>query len=341
MGSYKLFSDKWLRIVGIPLIGIAFPLLFGQRPGDRDFFLWIIISVVITFLSWVASRQFIIAIWNKFPWEKNPFIHIIADLAFIFFSALVIIVFVFIVNLVFFGSSSDYWESQKDIHFAIVIVIFITVTIHEAIFLFFLWKRALTRAADLEKEAVKAKFEALKNHINPHFLFNSLGTLNSLINTNPDKATQYVNEFSKIYRYFLEVNNQDIVTLREEIDFIYSYIFLQKIRHGEGFTFSNRIGRQYYKSFILPLTLQLLIENALKHNSTGPDSILNIEVFVADKGEELIVRNNLQPRKTGETPKIGLANLKKRYESFTGRPIRYMSDRQYFTVYIPIISQQE
>ena len=97
----------------------------------------------------------------------------------------------------------------------------------------------------LEKENIRSKFEALKNHVNPHFLFNSLGTLASLINSDKDKATQYVNEFSKIYRYFLEVNSNDFITIEEEMDFINSYIFLQQIGYGEGFIFENRIDKKY------------------------------------------------------------------------------------------------
>jgi hypothetical protein len=341
MATDKLFSDKWLRIIGILLIGIAFPLIFGLRPGHPKFIDWTLISVGTTFLSWVVTRQFGIIIWNRFPWEKNPLIHILIVLVFILFFTIAIIGLVFVINLFIYGKASNYWETQKNLHIAIFIVFVFAVIIHEAVFLFFLWKKALTRAADLEKENIRSKFEALKNHVNPHFLFNSLGTLASLINTDQKKATQYVNEFSKIYRYFLEVNSNDLVTIEEEMDFINSYIFLQQIRHGEGFSFDCRIDKKYYKSYILPLTLQLLIENALKHNTTIPQTPLYIEVYIDEKNDQLVVKNNYQPRKTEDSIKSGLINLEQRYLNFVGKTIQYQLNELSFIVEIPIISNEK
>ncbi len=341
MGSDKLFSDKWFKILGILVIGIAFPLIFGLRPGNPKFIDWILISVGTTFLSWFVSSQFGIIIWNRFPWEKNPFIHIVIVIAFIIFFTVIVILFVFAINLLIYGNSPDYWEKQKFLHIAIIIVFFFAVTIHEAIFLFFLWKKELTHAADLERENMRSKFEALKNHLNPHFLFNSLGTLASLINSDKDKATQYVNEFSKIYRYFLEVNSNDFVTIEEEMDFINSYIFLQQIRCGDGFVFENRIDKTYYKSYILPLTLQLLIENALKHNTTTLLSPLYIQVSVDENKHIFVIRNNFQPRNTEKSTKIGLVNLEQRYMNFFSKTINYRQDDGYFIVEIPIITNEE
>lgn len=338
MVSDKLFSDKWLRIIGIPLIGIAFPFIFGINPDNPKFIEWILTSVGITFLSWVVSRQFIIVIWDRFPWEKYPLVHIIIDIVLIVSFTVAAIVLIYGINILIHGKSVNYWRTQKTIHIAIFIAFSFSIMVHESIFLFFLWKKALTHAADIEKENIRSKFEALKNHVNPHFLFNCLGTLASLINSDKNKATQYVNEFSKIYRYFLEVNSNDFVTIEEEMDFINSYIFLQQIRYGEGFTFENRIDKKYYKSYILPLTLQLLIENALKHNTTTPQSPLHIQVFVDENSQVFVVRNNLQIRKTEEGTKTGLINLEQRYLNFVGKSIRYQHDNNYVIVEIPIIS---
>lgn len=338
MGSNKNFNDKWIRGVGILLIGIAFAFIFGLRPGNPKFIEWISISVLTTFISWIVTRQFGIIIWKRFPWEKNPLIHILIVLAFILFFTIAIIGLVFVIDLLIYGNTPDYWKTHRSLHIAILIVFIFAVVIHEAVFLFFLWKRELTHAADLEKENIRSKFEALKNHVNPHFLFNSLGTLASLINTEKEKATQYVNEFSKIYRYFLEVNSNDFVSIEEELNFIDSYIYLQKIRYGEGFTFINRIDKEYCKSFILPLTLQLLIENALKHNTTSSQLPMNIEIFVDENRQVIVVKNNYQPRKTEESTKTGLINLEQRYMSFVGKTIIYQHDDRFFSVEIPIIS---
>jgi len=333
----ELFNDRWIMIVGSLITGIAFPFIFGIRPSDIEFYKVIFLSVAITFIAWGASRQFGTILWKRFPWDKNPLAHIVIVLLYILVFTAGIIAMVYVINLIADGKTENYWKTHRGFHLAILCVFIFSVTVHEAIYLFFLWKKELTRSADLEKENIKSKFEALKNHVNPHFLFNSLGTLSSLINTDQGKATQYVQEFSKIYRYFLEVNNNDFVTLQEEIDFIDSYIFLQQIRYGDGFTFTNKIGKEYSKSFILPLTLQLLVENALKHNITMAASPLHIEIYVDEKKRNFIIQNNIQPRKVDDTPKTGLINLEQRYLNFVGKAIKYHRDNQFFIVEIPII----
>jgi two-component system, LytTR family, sensor kinase len=340
VGSEQLFNDRWIMIIGVMITGIVFPIIFGMRPSEPKFYPWILSSVIMTFIFWGISRQFGILLWKKFPWDKKPLVHILIVLAYILLFTAAIIVIIYFVNLVAEGRSENYWESHRRFHLAILFVFILSVTVHEAIYLFFLWKKELTRSADLEKENIRSKFEALKNHVNPHFLFNSLGTLSSLINTDQEKATQYVNEFSKIYRYFLEVNSNDVVTLEEEFDFINSYIFLQQIRYGEGFSFANKIDVAYFKTYILPLTLQLLVENALKHNTTMPGSPLHIDVYVDEKKQNFFVQNNLQPRKVENTTKTGLINLELRYLNFVGKAIKYRKDESNFIVEIPIISNE-
>jgi len=327
-------------IIGVLITGIAFPFVFGMKPTDSNFYPWILASILMTGFFWGMSRQFGLILWNKFPWNKHPVAHILIVLAYIFLFTTVIIVIVYVINLLADGKSDNYWVSHQRFHLGILIVFIFSVTIHEAINLFYLWKKELTRSADLERENILSKFEALKNHVNPHFLFNSLGTLSSLINTDQEKATQYVNEFSKIYRYFLEVNSNTFVTVEEEVNFINSYIFLQQIRYGEGFSFTNRINTSYYGTYILPLTLQLLIENALKHNTTMTTSPLHIDVFVDEKKQNLVVQNNLQPRRVDNTTKTGLINLEQRYLNFVGKEINYQKNDDRFIVEIPIISNE-
>jgi LytS/YehU family sensor histidine kinase len=229
---------------------------------------------------------------------------------------------------------------MKPIRVGVFIVTTIIQLTHEAIFLFFKWKQELTRASDLERENLRSKFDALKNHVNPHFLFNSMGTLASLIRTDPVKAEKYVAEFSGIYRYLLEVNSNDLITLGEELSFIDSYMFLQQIRFGDGFIYNNAVDSRRYSSYILPLTLELLVENALKHNKTGSASPLKIDVYVDDLKDRLIVRNTFQPRNNPETTGTGLKNLEQRYLSYLDKTIEYYHDLFYFYAEIPMIQEE-
>lgn len=336
-----LFNDQWIMIIGALVLGIIFPLLFGMRPLNPEFLKWIILSITISFTAWGGSRKFGQLLWSKFPWDRNPLIHIGIVIVYIFVFTGLIILLIFVVNFFVEGKIQNYWKMHSMLHLLILMVFIFSVMVHEAIYLFFMWKRELTRSADLEKENIRSKFDALKNHVNPHFLFNSLGTLSSLINTDRGKAIKYVNEFSKIYRYFLEVNSTDFVTLKEELNFINSYIFLQKIRHGEGFTFENNIDNKYYSSYILPLTMQLLVENALKHNSIDMDSPLNIKLTIDEMRSKLVIQNNLQLRTQENSIQSGLNNLEQRYLNFVGEAIYYKKDDRFFTVEIPLISNEK
>jgi sensor histidine kinase YesM len=332
----KLFSDTWILIIGIPLVGISFPFIFGLRWGDARFFSWIFISALTTLVSWLATRFTISLIWRKFPWETDPFLHIVVGILLLGIFGTLTAGMVFLLNIIFFGAGHEYWHAMRPIRIGTFLAIGIITLIHETIHLFYKWKKELTHAADLEKENLRSKFDALKNHVNPHFLFNSLGTLTALIRTDPLKAERYVGEFSNIYRYFLEVNNNDLVTVEEELTFIDSYLFLQQIRFGDGFTCKNQVSENARKAFMLPLTLELLVENALKHNTTLPSSPLCIEIFDAP-GNTLVVRNNYQPRPPADTLRSGLQNLEQRYVSFLGKSIRQAQDDGYFIVEIPMI----
>jgi len=337
MHSEKLFNDRWIALIGIPLIGISFPLLFGLRPGHSFFWVWIVLSTIITSISWIGTRWFGILLWNQFPWEKKPLLHIVIVGALIFFSFVFILV-VFLLNQVIEGASEHYWQTHQTLNLAILLVFLFIVIVHELAYLFFSWKKELIRSSQLEKAHMQAKFDALKSQVNPHFLFNSLGTLSAIIETDPQKAIHYVNEFSNIYRYILNVNNTDFVPLSEELEFIDSYLYLQHIRYGEQFQWINRLNKKLYSTYILPLTLQLLIENALKHNILSEKTPLLIEATADERNEYIQVRNNLQLRELGNSPRMGLKNLEERYRDFTGQTIRYGLEEAFFIVEIPIIS---
>lgn len=337
----KSFSDRWILVIGIPLVGIGFPFLFGARPSDPNFLKWMLVSNVTSIITWSFTRNVVSLIWRWFQWEKNPALHIIFGLLMILLFSLFCSLLIYFMARWVFGWGPEYWHNMRPIRIGVFIVVAIVQLIHEAILLFFKWKEQLTRAADLERENLRSKFDALKNHVNPHFLFNSMGTLASLIRTDPVKAEKYVAEFSGIYRYFLEVNSNDLVTLGEELAFIDSYMFLQKIRFGDGFEYNNSVEKRFHPAFILPLTLELLVENALKHNKTNVTSPLKIDVYVDEKRNLLVVRNNFQPRINPETTGTGLKNLEERYKSFVGKDIHHFTDVTHFYAEIPLIGEEK
>ena len=190
----------------------------------------------------------------------------------------------------------------------------------------------------VKKEQAVAQYDCLKAHFNPHFLFNSLNVLTTLVHKDPHMAEQFVLRLSKVYRYILEVDKAaPLVSLAEEIKHLDAYLFLMKIRFGENFHFNNQLTKEGYKCKIAPLTLQILVENALQHNEVSKMYPLSISVFFDNN--YLIVRNNLRLKKhRADTPKQGLLHLEARYKLLSTQPVLIEKTMDSFTVKIPLVS---
>jgi len=198
------------------------------------------------------------------------------------------------------------------------------------------WLSEEKRRKDIEKEQIKANLALLKNQISPHFLFNNLSVLTSLVYKNPDKAVEFINELSKVYRYVLESNNSELVTLHEEIEFLNHYIYLLKIRFETGISFEINVAESKLQSYVLPMCLQMLVENTIQHNETSQANPLNVLIYTKDNS--LVVENKIQPRSDfTESSKTGLANLKSRYSFFTDEKIEIVNYDNYFKVILPLI----
>lgn len=187
----------------------------------------------------------------------------------------------------------------------------------------------------LQAENILNQYEALKNQLNPHMLFNSLNTLRSLVREDQDKAQEYIQELSRVLRYTLQGNDSRSVLLRDEMNFVSAYIFLLKMRFEENLSFSTHIDKRLENYRLPPMAIQMLIENAVKHNEISNRRPLNIRIYTEE--EDLIVSNPVQPKLTASSGTgIGLANLAKRYHLLFKREIQITENEQ-FTVRIPLI----
>jgi LytS/YehU family sensor histidine kinase len=188
----------------------------------------------------------------------------------------------------------------------------------------------------LEKEKTQVMYENLKQHLNPHFLFNSLASLSSLIRIDQQLAGDFLERMSKIYRYILKNKDNETVPLADELKFVDLYIQLQKTRFEKGLEINLNIDEEHHHRKIAPVTLQNLVENAIKHNVADPESPLIIDLFI--ENDYLVVRNNLQRKSFVETSnKQGLANMESLYRYLSGKPLIIAADENYFTVKIPLI----
>ena len=204
------------------------------------------------------------------------------------------------------------------------------------IFIIIMWQDALQREQKLREQNLIFQNETLKNQVNPHFLFNCLNTLSSLIETQPDTSRMFISRLSAIYRYILDNSNRDKVPLKSELAFVTDYFELHKIRDEEKIQLTiNVAGTE--QLWILPVSLQILLENAIKHNMATREQPLKISI--STEGKYVIVRNNLQKMAVQlKSTKIGLKNLEERIRLVTGRALIIEENASEFTVKVPLIS---
>ncbi|MHA7843744.1 MAG: histidine kinase [Winogradskyella sp.] len=187
--------------------------------------------------------------------------------------------------------------------------------------------------------AASARFDALKNQLDPHFLFNSLNVLTSLIEENPDSAQKFTTALSKVYRYVLEQKNKELVTIDEELDFARTYMSLLKMRFEDSIIFEIPDKSSNPESKVVPLSLQLLLENAVKHNMVTSSKPLHIKIY--EDGNHLVVMNNLQPKQiVKKSSGVGLENIKQRYQLLTERKVYINQREKDFAVAIPMLTKQ-
>ncbi|WP_456088269.1 sensor histidine kinase [Parabacteroides sp.] len=190
-------------------------------------------------------------------------------------------------------------------------------------------------AAALQKENNTARYAALQSQLNPHFLFNSLNTLIAEIEYNPDNAVRFTKNLSSVYRYVLQSQDKTLVSLAEELEFLDSYLFLHKVRLGDCISCVCDIPADLAEAMLPPLTLQLLVENVIKHNTITSARPMKIDIFLEEG--RLVVGNLVQPRKSQESSGVGLKNLSNRCKLMLGEEILVLHEKELFIVKVPLL----
>lgn len=231
-------------------------------------------------------------------------------------------------NIVFNGETISY---------PIVITFAISAFMHGKEFLQN-WRKAALDAETFKKESAIAQYEALRSQINPHFLFNSLNALTNLVYEDQDKAAKFIKQLSEVYRYVLDTREKELVSLEDELRFVNSYLFLQQIRFGNNLKVNIELKNLNVR--IAPLALQLLLENAIKHNVVSTDDPLSIRVF--QDNNYICVENNLQKKNlvSDSSNGLGLENIRKRYKFLTDAEVVTAETNDKFSVRLPIITAE-
>jgi hypothetical protein len=199
------------------------------------------------------------------------------------------------------------------------------------------WQKVNQEAEQLRKANLVSQLDSLKNQVKPHFLFNSLNTLTALVEKDAAQAVKFIAELSKVYRYLLQSNEKELISLASELQFTQAYFFLLETRFGRGISMTVTNVEQFENYLIPPLTLQMLLENAVKHNQVSVSKPLAVCITVAD-GQWLTVTNNVQKKRASvPTNGLGLTNIAAKYKLLNQPDVEILCDDRYFTVKVPLI----
>lgn len=339
----KLRKTFWIEYGIILIISLISSLirysLWGKLELKGDFPLEVVpISFLFMVITWEFFRGMNSVLNQKLPFSEGMGKRIVVQL-------ILGAVYMLIVNRILFLFAGKYLEDSLSVLFSMTtyatftIMSFLINSVFFGKYFFDEWKKSLLKAERLEKEKTQVQFDNLKNQLNPHFLFNSLSSLHSLIYDDPGLASEYVTNLSKVYRYVLQHEEKTLVSLGEELDFIGHFIFLLETRFKEGIEITLEIHPEQLSKNIAPVSLQVLLENCIKHNVIDPDQVLRIRLETV--GEYLCVQNNKNPKiLAGISNQMGLKQLTHLYSFLTDRPVRVEEDQTCFSVFIPLISEK-
>ncbi|QIP12448.1 histidine kinase [Spirosoma aureum] len=356
--------SRWTYVLAVPCFAILFGhLLVGDNYWHNG---WVFAEATVLngFLlsgTFFTQNQVSKRITERYPrFEQTTRRILTALLAQTTLSAFFLTITATIYSQLRLAGSLFTYEAQTQAYVVTLIFTVLAVGMDETVYALNQWQQNQVNKEKLKEENLKGQLQGLKNQVNPHFLFNSLNSLSSLIADEPQRAEQFVDQMARVYRYMLQTNrsselllatnqanNDELTTLDAELAFIDSYYHLLKTRHGDGLYLHVRVSNQYRQHRLPPLTLQLLVENAVKHNVILASRPLSISIEITKQGH-LCVRNNLQKKATRpgctkidelESTQAGLANIRAKYQLLAQSELNIETGPDFFTVTIPLLAK--
>lgn len=325
---------------------LFFFFVFTDEKTVENFMLTIAISSMYSFVLGAGNGLLNDFLNKKIPWSEATTKRAIISIISILFVNIILVYFCNYMNFVVFQKSAatkDFFSGKYNYvnWFTINIALLISAFLHAKGFMEELKKTSKKEVVEqkLIAKSANAQFESLKNQLDPHFLFNSLNVLSSLIDENPKQAQKFTASMSKIYRYVLEQKDKELVTVEDELEFAKTYCELLKTRFEDSVGFVFDVKKEDYRKFVVPLSLQLLLENCIKHNFATSSKPLLIKIF--SENDTLCIENNLQIREQiKESSGIGLSNIVQRYSLLTKKNVFIEKSEDYFKVKLPVISSK-
>lgn len=327
------FKNIAIILLGLILINTVqiYVLYIMRKFGDLDFYslglhIFIFINSILSLISTVIAWKFL----HQFSKGKRAIFTFL--ISFFIFSILTSLFFLFERNLI------NGLSTSVNMLIGNIVTSFITshlyISAYTIAYLYFVHSKDLEINIErLENEKTQLNANLLKQNLEPHFLFNNLSVLNGLIKKNPEKVDDFMDSFSEVYRYYLKHNQENAVSISEEIHFLENYMELMKSRFGNAY--QCKIDVSDFKGYVLPCSLQLCVENAIKHNSASENEPLLIEVF--RNQQEIIIKNPIRRVDFTKSNGIGNEYLKRRYEIEFGKKIEIETTNKEYLVKIPII----
>lgn len=331
-----LFKDRKQRIIGIPLVALLLTILLID--GENvSFPLGFLIGLTYTFTIWESNRMVFFYFNKRYAAPEQTLQRVVLQSTVSLVVTTGIASCMLILEVYVFQTCSLDTESFSEKVWHSLIPTAIITILYEARVYYNRWKYAIEEGERLKRENISIQLQGLKNQISPHFLFNSLNTLAAIIPEDPAQSVEFVHKLSHTYRYLLEQKDKTLVELATELDFILSYYFLQRIRFGENLQLHIDLPEDCLSRKLPPLSLQLLIENAIKHNVISSQKPLTLRICMDNAGR-LVVQNNIQPRLMVEpSTGIGLHNIESRYRHLEVTGMEVKQDKTQFSVYLPLL----
>ncbi|MDN3670515.1 histidine kinase [Echinicola jeungdonensis] len=335
--------NKWKKY-SLPLLGTAFLILLilmAWAMGNEYAapLLWIV--AVLALLIWgnlfIHKKLNELRPWTEFPLKRFLIQFLISG---VYSLACVNFCYYFLKTL-FLGMPPD-GEQFFVLNLYGLLFIIPIISINFGIYFMQRWKKAFIQSEKLKEENMRSQLESLKTHIDPHFLFNNLNVLSSLIDTDTEDAHRFLGKFADVYRYVLQHRNEELVELDTELEFIQSYIYLFQKRLNRQLKIEIQYQPLKKAYFLPPLSIQMLVENAIKHNIATASHPLHVQIFTEEE-KWLVVRNSFQPKnkKPSTLPQTGLENISKRIAYFSDEKVVVDQDEQYFTVKLPLLEADD
>ncbi|MEM0997184.1 MAG: histidine kinase [Bacteroidota bacterium] len=340
------FDDRWFRLLGIPFAGaiinfLIMPEMEGTTPAN--YLKYLFSSIFYTFIYWEFNRVVLIRLRQRYPEVKDT-VKRLAITGIIIGGGVLFITFIvgLGVNLAMNALLADHMGPPPFARILIVTILFnvLFTGIYEAIYSVIGWSDSQLQTEKLKRESLQSQLDNLKSRVNPHFLFNSLNTLSALIPERPDDAVKAVEQLARTYRYLLAASEKEVVQVREELENVQAYLFLLQTRFGSALRVDIAVPEALQDRFVVPLAVQMLVENCIKHNVVRQKEPLRIRI--GTEGEDwLVVENAVRPRpRAAEGTGTGLRNIRRRYELVAQSAIEVHADSERFRVKLPLLNIQ-